>query len=816
MNHWHKIPAFLIAQLIFLSINGQKGAHQYRLDLAVPDKKIYQDHLELGDTNFLLESIAFNNYYMLKNGKPYIPITGEFHYSRYPNKYWEESIQKMKAGGINTIATYVFWIMHEEVEGKFVWTGDYNLRKFIELCKLNDVDVIVRIGPFCHGEIRNGGLPDWLLGKSLSIRSNDPLYLCYVERLYKQIGKQLEGLLFKDGGPVIGIQIENEYQHSAAPWGITYPEQPYDFTVAEQYRSVTQAGVGISNENNPYMELGAEHMRILKSLAIKAGMDVPIYTATGWGNAAIIENESIPVTSAYPYPTWADLGLSTLYLFQDLQKTPDYAPVSYKPEDYPYMAAEIGGGIMVRYNRRPTVPPQSLDALINRFLGCGSNGIGYYMYHGGSTPRGVLNYFSDEAYGYPKISYDFQAPIGEFGQIRPSYNRLKILHYFIESFGAELAPMHVVLPDDPVTEPDNIKDLRFAIRKKDNAGFIFMHNFQDHLNTHTIQNISFSVETEKNQFRIPESEGFDLFSEQNLIIPFNMDLGGLNLLYATAQPMLKFSKHHTHYLIFASAKGIYPEFSIQKERGFIIHGTSCEIEENEKRWLIRSEPNIPGEFTIGKSDGSLIKVLIISKEIAEKSWFIKKGENAMVIFSDAVILEDTEKLKLMQAEESQIQIQVYPASGYQVLAQDSYNISEDKLFSTITIALEEFNFNPESREIASNKIAVTLPGEIPRQINEVLLEIDYTGDTGMGFIHGELVADDFYRGATWEIGLRKFTGFPEDKEMTLYFRPMHADSEYLQDLEKDKIPDFGERNSYLSINGIKFLPVYQTFISIDF
>lgn len=75
------------------------------------------------------------------------------------------------------------------------------------------MNVIVRIGPFGHGEIRNGALPDWLFAKPLEVRSNDENYLFYAKRLYEEIAKQLEGLYYKDGGPIIGTQIENEHQH---------------------------------------------------------------------------------------------------------------------------------------------------------------------------------------------------------------------------------------------------------------------------------------------------------------------------------------------------------------------------------------------------------------------------------------------------------------------------------------------------------------------------------------------------------------------------------------------------------------------------
>lgn len=207
----------LVLSFVCCAANAQMNERKmYEINADVPPMKIHSEHLKLGGSNPNGDKISVNNYYVSINDKPFIPVTGEFHFSRYANQYWDEAIKKMKAGGINVIATYIFWNIHEENEGVFNWSGDRDLRKFIELCKKNSMYVIVRVGPFCHGEIRNGGLPDWLLGKPLQIRSNDQKYLSYIERLYNEAGKQLDGLYYKNGGPIIGIQIENEYQHSAA------------------------------------------------------------------------------------------------------------------------------------------------------------------------------------------------------------------------------------------------------------------------------------------------------------------------------------------------------------------------------------------------------------------------------------------------------------------------------------------------------------------------------------------------------------------------------------------------------------------------
>ena len=189
---------------------------------------------------------------------------------------------------------------------------------------------LVRIGPFCHGEIRNGGIPDWLYGRPFLIRTNDREYLKYVDRLYAEIASQLEGFFHKDGGCIIGIQLENELQHSAAPWAIRYPDQPIDYTVADYDVQNTKFGVSVQEQDIQSPEAGNQHMKTLKEIALSHGMEVPLYTATGWGNAAIIPQEVIPVTAAYTYPTWADIGMSPFYLFRDIHTTPDYSPVRYE------------------------------------------------------------------------------------------------------------------------------------------------------------------------------------------------------------------------------------------------------------------------------------------------------------------------------------------------------------------------------------------------------------------------------------------------------------------------------------------------------
>ena len=196
--------AILGIVLLLICLSGY-GLESYSVDVSEVKTEVIRHHLDLGGSNAEGDSIAVNSFYIERRGRPYIPVIGEFHYARFPRQYWDEELKKIKAGGVSVVATYVFWILHEFKEGGFDWSGDLDLRYFVELCKQNGLDLIVRIGPFAHGEMRNGGLPDWLYGRPIEVRSNDPAYLYYVNRLYREIGTQLRGLLFKEGGPVIGL-----------------------------------------------------------------------------------------------------------------------------------------------------------------------------------------------------------------------------------------------------------------------------------------------------------------------------------------------------------------------------------------------------------------------------------------------------------------------------------------------------------------------------------------------------------------------------------------------------------------------------------
>lgn len=752
----------------------------YELDMPVKEKTIYSGHLKLGGNNPSGERIEVNSYYMSVGGKPVIPVMGEFHYSRYPECQWEEEILKMKAGGVTVIPTYVFWSIHEEKEGVFNWEGNRNLRKFLSLCQKHNMWTVVRIGPFCHGEIRNGGLPDWLFAKPLEIRSNDANYLKYVKRLYEEIGRQLEGLYYKDGGTIIGTQIENEHQHSAAPWGITYPGEPKDMTSATYDANITMIGVSVQDKKITTADLGDLHMKTLKKMAEEAGIQTPLYTATGWGNAAVIGEEAIPVTAAYTYPFWAKPSMSPFCMFKNIQKNPDYAPVRYDTEKYPSFCAEMGVGIQMIFTRRPIVTAKAAEALMVRTLGSGANGIGYYMYHGGSTPKmGPTAFFSDEPMGMPKISYDFQAPLGEFGLEHGSYRALRLLHLFLNDFSSQLAPMETVLPKEyERMTPDNRETLRYAARVKGKSGFVFMVNFQDHDTARVDQKdlclrLKFADET----LRIPSQGTFTLPKDESLILPFNFQMEDALLKYATAQLLLKLDDKGTDHYFFFVPEGIHPEFVFDKTT---VAGKHC----------YTPEAGLKSTFTVKTSGGKRFKVTTLTREQALNACKI----DGKLLITSSMVLPEAGRVRLLNMGDPMFRYVEYPS------AKDFKEQMKE-----VPSVQPEYTF----RKVGSRRLAVRFSGKEYPQVNDYFLRLDYTGDVAMAFLKGELVLDHFYYGAPWKISLKRFQQELTDEELSFYIRPLWKNTPFLSDLPGEAVPDFS-KGSVVRVDSVQVVPQYVT------
>ena len=677
--------------------------------------------------------ISFNNYYMERNGRPWFAISGEFHYSRMDDRRWEDEIIKMRMGGVNIISTYLFWNHIEEEEGIFDFSGQRNLRKFVQLCAKHGMDVILRIGPFAHGEVRNGGLPDWLYGKPFEVRSLSEGFLACVRRLYNRIAQEVHGLFFRDGGPIIGVQLDNEYMHSSAPWEIT---------------------TGISSEWVHPGTDGEAYILALREIALDCGLAPAFFTGTAWGGAAYCDRV-LPLWGGYAYRPWifyshqGEHPATEEYLYEDYHHNgvscaDDFRP-AYPPEDRPYACCEMGAGMMCCYYYRFIYPYKSVDALANIKLGSGCNFIGYYMFHGGTNPLGRHGTFLNESQ-VPKRSYDYQAALGEFGQVRESYSRLKSIHSFLHCFGDRLAPMETVLSAAPQDlSPEDLDSLRFAVRTDGVSGFLFLNNFQDHRTMPRKEQEEVILKTADDSFRFR----ITMDSDENAILPFHFDMDGILLRQANAQPVLRTEVDGQPLYVFMVPDGMDGVLTFEGEAS--VTGT-------------------PPLLTVEKGNRR-VQVLILSRAMANQMFLLQNGG---LVFTDGALLEGRDGALRLETTSSENIVCTYPA-GLLARSPAVSRLPDREVFGVYQVCAQKRELPVEVCAAAPHRWTVRLPGDALDGLKDVRLRIDYRGDIGMLFLDSEMVSDHFCNGDTWEFGLMEYQEHL-DHPLVLYIAPLRKGS----------------------------------------
>jgi len=318
---------------------------------------------ELGEKDFLLD------------GKPFQMISGEMHPARIPREYWHHRILMAKAMGCNTIAAYIFWNYHEPAEGVFDFkTGNRDIVEFAKIAQEEGMWVLWRPGPYVCAEWELGGIPPYLLRiPDIKLRCRDPRYMVAVERYVTEMSKLIKPLLVTNGGPILMVQIENEY--------------------------------GSFGNDKEYLEE-------LRRMWLRNGIDVPFYTADG-ATPYMLEAGNID---------GAAIGLdsgSNEGDFEQAAKRNPHVP-AFSSETYPGWLTHWGE----KWARPDTAGLlQEVDFLLRT-----KRSFNFYVIHGG-TNFGFTAGANSGGKGYePDLtSYDYDAPINEQGNPTPKYMALRNL-----------------------------------------------------------------------------------------------------------------------------------------------------------------------------------------------------------------------------------------------------------------------------------------------------------------------------------------------------------------------------------------------------
>ncbi|MCS3443231.1 beta-galactosidase [Microbacterium phyllosphaerae] len=689
------------------------------------------------------ERLRLTSRWIEVDGAPTVPVTGELHFSRIPRRRWEEQLRLLVASGLTSVSTYVFWIHHERERGQVRFDGDLDVAAFLETAERVGIDVILRIGPWCHGEVRNGGHPDWAVAAlGDRARTNDPEYLALVRDWYRRIAEQV-GRFCGPDRPIVGIQLENELH-----------DQP-------------------------------DHIAELKAIAQESGLAAPLWTATGWGGAILPPHDVFPLYSGYADGFWAGQGSTWddsfrdhfrfTHVWDDPGVGGDFregAEIVVRPVDpeFPPSTCELGGGMATAYHRRPIARARDIAALANVKIGNGSAWQGFYMYAGGVNPEDGLQESLSTGYpnDLPRFDYDFQAAFGATGRPGPSLGVLRDHNAFLATFGPLLADTFSSLPDDAPVDVHDLDSLRWAVRGDGVSGFLFVNTHQPHEPLSAVPAV---------QFRIPVAGGDLVVPDRPVDVPtgvvgrwpLRVDIAGARVEWATASAS-------------GIVEGEVPTLVLRAHDGV---PARLQLGEGSRalRRGVEVDAAAPLDLTSGDVvvvDGAL-RILVVDEERAERLWYLGAD---LVDSADAVWRESG---RLVVRAEREPTAHIWTGEEFAPL-----DLRTDAHPGTTRLAIEELrppgdvparygesmgrSAAPDDEQLdeVAGVWKVVLPE--PQHLSEgdlVELVVDWEGDVAQLRADGVVIADRFWDGLVWRVDI---TDLAPTAELTLHVAPIGAHS----------------------------------------
>ncbi len=364
----------------------------------------------VGDKTFLL------------NGQPFVVKAAEVHYPRIPRPYWEHRIQMCKALGMNAVCIYIFWNIHEQQEGVFDFTGNNDVAEFCRLAQKNGMYVIVRPGPYVCAEWEMGGLPWWLLKKKdIRLRERDPYFMERVKIFEQKVGEQLAPLTIQKGGPIIMIQVENEY-------GSYGEDKPYVSEIRDCLREIYNQAPSTAPEGASK----AGKSNVAPSGA-EGGAGILLFQCDWSSNFE--KNGLDDLIWTMNFGTGANID-------QQFRRLGELRP------NAPKMCSEFWSGWFDKWGaRHETRPAKDMVEGMDEML---SKGISFslYMTHGG-TSFGHWAGANSPGFAPDVTSYDYDAPINEWGLATPKFWELRKMMEKYDANGFPLGGRKGGLPAVP-------------------------------------------------------------------------------------------------------------------------------------------------------------------------------------------------------------------------------------------------------------------------------------------------------------------------------------------------------------------------------
>ncbi len=479
---------------------------------------------------------------------------------------------------------------------------------------------------------------------------------------------------------------------------------------------------------------GEAHMRSLTALAKENGFRVPYYTATGWGGACI--GDLLPVMGGYCDAPWspgtAPLPANENYVFTDIRNDTgigsDYhteQQLTFDETRFPYLTAELGGGVQVTAHRRPVVSGRDIGAMSLVKLGSGVALLGYYMYHGGSNPKGRLSTLQEtRAVGdfceLPEINYDFYAPIRQYGTISDACREIKLLALFVQDFGEDFAALRTEIPDAHA-DPEDTDGLRVSCRHDGYRGYVFYNNYQRGREMKEHPGVVLQGKAADGDILFP---GTDIGNGEYGFFPYRMRLGETVLDSALATPLCR------------------------------LHGAE------DDAWVFYGK----GNPCFSWKDGEAADVLYLSREEALQAWKIGLSREYLILAENFVWVQDG-KMKVTGG--ACTWIKAFPPLRREEVPEDFRETGLEGRFATYE---RNLSVTPPAVSVgqgvqaasgrATWDVEILYPEAGCREDRDCILWISYEGNSLTVFQGEEKIEDHFYTGEEVPVSLRYF-GFPE-------------------------------------------------------
>ncbi len=492
-------------------------------------------------------------------GRDQLLYSGSFHYTRCPRPLWRDRLLKFKQAGLNTVETYIPWNYHELAPGR----ADMRpLTDLIELVHELGLWLVCRPGPYICAEWAAGGFPDWIVAEGFPLRAPNPRSIATSRHWYQLVMPVLAKYQITHGGPVILVQIENEYDY----WSLPAAEK-------------------------------IAYLSALAGMAWQAGIEVPLFTNV----CRQVHDRSNPVMARLfdtsdDYPRW-NIQAITPHL-RELHRDIPNAPIGI---------AELQGGWFARFGGKlsvdqPGVGPEQLDSLTKLALADGAVFLNYYMGHGGTN--------FDWAAETITTTYDYAAPVREGGGLWGKYYAMRGLGQFLSQAGPVLARAHA----QPGAARASSTSVKAVLRHNHAAGFLFIQELQDQpAQTH----ITFSASSPVT--RLPLQGELALAPREARILPLNFNASGLDVLASTAE-ILRHGPpagRRLGYVVFYDQPGRRAELVVRVRPGFKLSG-AVEHEFDIKNKTLRLWLTIDEKPQLVRLNNH--RLLFLSRELALHTW----------------------------------------------------------------------------------------------------------------------------------------------------------------------------------------------------